>query len=177
MIQKCRLVHYYNHHGSGGAVHRQHVAMYVQSSGQQACADNGLSPQANGMVERFHRQLKAALCARCSSGDWWSTCPGCCWAFVQHQRRRRECRQLRRLKPLSSAAQSVAATSTCTSGGPGEGGHPQHGEAGQRSGEGARGGSLGGFPRVRAGRSGHRSAGCHIPRPLLCAGGRSCSWR
>ena len=75
MIQKCRLVHYYNHHGSGGAVHRQHVAMYVQSSGQQACADNGLSPQANGMVERFHRQLKAALRAGCSSGDWLEHLP------------------------------------------------------------------------------------------------------
>ena len=29
------------------------------------------------------------------------------------------------------------------------GGHPQHGEAGYRSGEGARGGSPGGFPRVQ----------------------------
>ena len=46
------------------------------------------------------------------------------------------------------------------------GGHPQHGEAGYRSGEGARGGSPGGFPRVSAGRSSHRSAGCHVPRPI-----------
>ena len=85
-------------------------------------------------------------------GTGWSTCPGCCWAFVQHQRRRRECRQLRRIWPLSGAAQSVTATSMCSSGAPGEGGHPQHGEAGQRSGEGARSGGPGGFPHdVRVG--------------------------
>ena len=42
----------------------------------------------------------------------------------------------------------------------------QHGEAGQRSGEAARGGGPGGFPRVRAGRGGHRSPGCHVPRSL-----------
>ena len=27
-------------------------------------------PEGNGMVERFHRSLKAALRARCSGGDW-----------------------------------------------------------------------------------------------------------
>lgn len=28
------------------------------------------NPAANGMVERFHRSLKASLMARCSSKDW-----------------------------------------------------------------------------------------------------------
>ena len=32
-------------------------------------------PQANGMVERFHRQLKAALRARCSGADWLEHLP------------------------------------------------------------------------------------------------------
>ena len=32
-------------------------------------------PQSNGMVERFHRQLKAALRARCSGGDWLEHLP------------------------------------------------------------------------------------------------------
>jgi len=29
-------------------------------------------PQANGLVERFHRQLKEALRARLETGDWYS---------------------------------------------------------------------------------------------------------
>ena len=32
-------------------------------------------PQANGMVEQFHRQLKAVLHARCSVGDWLEHLP------------------------------------------------------------------------------------------------------
>ena len=32
-------------------------------------------PQADGMVERFHRQLKVALHARCSRGDWLEHLP------------------------------------------------------------------------------------------------------
>ena len=32
-------------------------------------------PQANGMVEWFHHQLKAALRARCSGGDWLEHLP------------------------------------------------------------------------------------------------------
>ena len=32
-------------------------------------------PQANGMVERFHRQLKAALKAKTNSNDWMTTLP------------------------------------------------------------------------------------------------------
>jgi cleavage and polyadenylation specificity factor subunit 1 len=32
-------------------------------------------PQSNGMVERFHRRLKAALIARCSSPDWVAHLP------------------------------------------------------------------------------------------------------
>ena len=49
--------------------------MYVQSSGQQARADNCYHPQANGMVEWFRRQLKAALHARSSAGDWLEHMP------------------------------------------------------------------------------------------------------
>ena len=32
-------------------------------------------PQANGMVERWHRTLKASLTARCSTSDWCSQLP------------------------------------------------------------------------------------------------------
>ena len=32
-------------------------------------------PQSNGMVERFHRQLKASLVARLTGPDWWSHLP------------------------------------------------------------------------------------------------------
>ena len=32
-------------------------------------------PQSNGLVERFHRQLKAVLCARCSGADWLEHLP------------------------------------------------------------------------------------------------------
>jgi transposase InsO family protein len=32
-------------------------------------------PQANGLVERFHRQLKEALRARLETGDWYSQLP------------------------------------------------------------------------------------------------------
>ena len=32
-------------------------------------------PHSNGMVERFHRQLKAALCARFSGVDWLEHLP------------------------------------------------------------------------------------------------------
>ena len=35
---------WFHHHGSGDAVHQQHVAVHVQSSGQQACADYCLPP-------------------------------------------------------------------------------------------------------------------------------------
>ena len=56
-----------------------------------------------------------------------------------------------------------------TSGAAGEGNHPQHSLTGQRSGECARGGGTGGFPGVCAGRSGHQSAGCHVPPPIPCA--------
>ena len=54
----------------------------------------------------------------------------------------------------------------CNSGAAGEGDHPQHSQAGQRTREGARGGGSGGFPCVHVGRSSHRSAGCHVPRPI-----------
>ena len=36
-------------------------------------------PQANGMVERFHRTLKASLTARCSGNDWHTQLP---WVFL-----------------------------------------------------------------------------------------------
>ena len=32
-------------------------------------------PQANGMVERWHRTLKASLTAKCSTSDWCSQLP------------------------------------------------------------------------------------------------------
>ena len=49
--------------------------MYVQSFGQQARADHCLPPAVQRMVERFHRQLKAALRARCSGADWLEHLP------------------------------------------------------------------------------------------------------
>ncbi|MBM3938427.1 MAG: DDE-type integrase/transposase/recombinase [Sphingomonadales bacterium] len=36
-------------------------------------------PQGNGLVERFHRSLKAALRARCDRGLWWDHLP---WALL-----------------------------------------------------------------------------------------------
>ena len=32
-------------------------------------------PQSNGMVERFHRQLKNSLCAHIASSDWFEHLP------------------------------------------------------------------------------------------------------
>ena len=93
------------------------------------------------------------------AGEWtgWSTCPGCCWDNVQPQ-------------PFSGVAQSAAAASTCSSGRPSKGGDPQHHQAGQGGGEGESGGSPGGFPRVRARGSGHRTAGRHVPGSIPQAG-------
>ncbi|KAK4327550.1 hypothetical protein Pmani_001957 [Petrolisthes manimaculis] len=33
------------------------------------------NPKANGMVERFHRTLKAALMSRCSNSTWFAQLP------------------------------------------------------------------------------------------------------
>jgi len=50
-----------------------------QSLGMQHVLTTAYHPQANGMVERFHRQLKEALRARGSSSDWLAHLP---WALL-----------------------------------------------------------------------------------------------
>ena len=108
-------------------------------------------PQSNCMVERFHRELKAGLCARCSGADWLEHLP---WVLLGlHVVTREEagvsapeamyCK-------LSGAAQPAAATSTCTTGRSSQGGHSQHSQASQGGGKSARCGDPGGVPRICA---------------------------
>ena len=106
-------------------------------------------PQSNGMVDRFHRQLKTALCARRTG---WTTCLGCFWSYVQHPRRKRECRQWR---PLMAIRWCCPASCNCL------GVHhrlfqlrwrSQHREVDQGSREGMQCGGQGGFSHVRAAR-------------------------
>ena len=41
-----------------------------KAQGSKHVQTSAYHPRANGIVEQFHRQLKVALRARCSSGDW-----------------------------------------------------------------------------------------------------------
>ena len=43
--------------------------------GVKARSTTAYHPQANGMVERFHRQLKASLMAVAENGNWMSSLP------------------------------------------------------------------------------------------------------
>ena len=45
-------------------------------------------PQANGMVERWHRTLKASLTARCSTSDWCSQLP---WVLLRLRTMPKDC--------------------------------------------------------------------------------------
>ena len=82
-------------------------------------------------------------------GTGWSTSPGCCWDYVQHQKKRQGCRLLKQPMdtlwccPVSYSRLHVH-LSRCQ-----RRWSSQHGEAGQRSREVARGGGPGGFLRVR----------------------------
>ena len=120
-------------------------------------------PQANGMVERSQCQLKAALRARCSDGDWLEHLP---WVLLGLCAAPKE-------EAGVSAAEAKYGHSLVL---PSQLQPPPHApqvppgkviipKAGQRSGESARGGGTGGFPRVRVGRSGYHSTGCHVLRP------------
>ena len=48
---------------------------WCSQQGVQHITTTAFHPQANGMVERIHRQLKAALCARGADTDWKSHLP------------------------------------------------------------------------------------------------------
>ena len=47
----------------------------AQHFGYSSHHTTSYNPAANGMVERFHRSLKAALMSRCTSADWFSQLP------------------------------------------------------------------------------------------------------
>jgi hypothetical protein len=65
-----------SHHGQGDPVHFCPVVVCLHEPGDQARAHHGLpSTQSNGMVERVHRQLKDALCARGAGPAWHSHLP------------------------------------------------------------------------------------------------------
>ncbi len=51
-------------------IHILPVGRPVQLDQHPAQPDNGLPPAVYGMVERFHRCLKDALCARCAAANW-----------------------------------------------------------------------------------------------------------
>ena len=57
-----------HHHQQGDAVHLWHVGDWCQKQGVQRIT--AYHPQANGMVERIHRMLKAALCTRGGAAAW-----------------------------------------------------------------------------------------------------------
>ena len=43
----------------------------MHHTGHHACTDYSLPPQANGLVERFHRKLKNSLRTRLAGPDWF----------------------------------------------------------------------------------------------------------
>ena len=68
----------YHHYGPGYPVHRCPVAMFVHCARpweSATCRQPPTTPQSNSKVERFHWQLKVALCARCSRADWLEHLP------------------------------------------------------------------------------------------------------
>ena len=50
-------------------------AALAQRLGYTTTTTTAYNPEANGMVERFHRSLKAALMARCTSSSWATELP------------------------------------------------------------------------------------------------------
>ncbi|KAK3784104.1 hypothetical protein RRG08_050716 [Elysia crispata] len=50
--------------------------------GVEANTTTAYHPQANGMVERLHRQLKASLKARTTGANWFDELPMVLWVFV-----------------------------------------------------------------------------------------------
>ena len=100
----------------------------------------------------------------------WSTFPGFCWAYVHHPNTKQASHQLRphmgtlRCCPASCSRLHVRCRllllrwSSLSTMKP------------SRGGEGTRGGSPGGFPRVCAQGGSHQAYGCHVPRSIPCAG-------
>ena len=59
-----------------GSTFTSHVwTALAQRFGYVAHHTTSYNPEANGMIERFHRSLKAALMSRCTSADWYSQLP------------------------------------------------------------------------------------------------------
>jgi transposase InsO family protein len=68
---------------------------FCSKLGMQHCMTMAYHPQANGIVERAHRQLKASLRARGANTDWPSHLPGSSLAYMQPPRRSAGSRQQR----------------------------------------------------------------------------------
>ena len=58
------------------------MAPVDEVAGDQAVHTTAYHPIANGLVERFHRQLKTALKAQSNNTNWATTCLWYCWAFA-----------------------------------------------------------------------------------------------
>ena len=59
-----------HHHQQGDQFTSSTWADWCQKQGVQHIATTAYHPQANGMVERIHCKLKAALCARGGATTW-----------------------------------------------------------------------------------------------------------
>ena len=55
--------------------------------GSEAHRTTSYHLQANGIVERFHRQMKAMLKASLDGSHWMDECLLSCWEFTLHQKR------------------------------------------------------------------------------------------
>ena len=69
---------------------------WCEQQGDTASTTTAFHPQANGMVERFHRQLKDALRARGASTTWVDHLPWVLLACGLPPRKSQGCQQVRR---------------------------------------------------------------------------------
>ncbi|XP_037803973.1 uncharacterized protein LOC119598400 [Penaeus monodon] len=67
--------------------HLFHFAALGQLFGTSIYHTTAYNPEANGMVERFHRTLKAALMFQCSNSMWFSQLP---WVLLGLERPQRK---------------------------------------------------------------------------------------
>ena len=135
-------------------------------------------PQSNGMVERFHWQLKAALRARCSGADWLEHLP---WVMLGLRAAPKEEAGCRQQRPHMAIHWCCPVSCSCL--------HMFHKPPAKMEipstikpakptiKEEERCGSPGGHPRVRARGSGHRAAGHHVPRSILREGNVTARYR